>query len=188
MHLFTPLSAMFSPHQAISADTAATFKCPFCGKGGYKKLGNHLPSCKERNGRDYSIYLSSKSLKKKASSLSKVKCKFCPRCHKRFQRIDTHLRNSAVCRSIPQEVPVEASSDPVAGCSSALSPAAESAANESAANESCGNQGILFCPVCLSIFILITHLIWFFQSLDLNAHHLATIQSLFFPHCKQMHQ
>ena len=64
---------MFSPNQASSADTAVISKCPFCGKGGFKKLGNHLPNCKERNGRDYSMYLSIKSLKKKATSLSKVK-------------------------------------------------------------------------------------------------------------------
>ena len=56
----------------------------------FKKLGNHLRSCKERNGRDYSKFLSSKTLKMK-ENLSKLKSMFCPRCHKNFY---TYLKNS----------------------------------------------------------------------------------------------
>ena len=104
---------MFPPHHDV---TVPISKCPFCRKSGFKKLGNHLPYCKDRNGRDYSKYLSNKTLEKKARSTSKNNSSFCPRCHKRFQRVDTHLKNSAVCRSIPQEAPTGASSGPEAGC------------------------------------------------------------------------
>ena len=81
---------------------------------------------------------------------------------------------------------MEASSDLMASCSSAPSLAAESAAKESATNESGGNHRHFVLPSVSSI--LTTHLIWFLQSLDLNAHHLAIIQSIYFLHCKQMHQ
>ena len=32
------------------------------------------------------------------------KFKFCPKCHKKFARLDTHLRNSSCCRDIPSSV------------------------------------------------------------------------------------
>ena len=65
----------------------------------FKHLGNHLPHCKERNGRDYTPFLSQKTLTKKAKSNSWKM--FCPTCHKRFARLDTHLRNNAMCKAIP---------------------------------------------------------------------------------------
>ena len=34
------------------------------------------------------------------------KFKFCPRCHKRFSRLDTHLRSSATCPSVQISCPV----------------------------------------------------------------------------------
>ena len=63
----------------------------------YRKVGNHLPHCKERNGRDYSQHLAPKTLKKKAQSLKKTKC---PKCDKLFVRLDVHLRKNVSCRSI----------------------------------------------------------------------------------------
>jgi len=75
--------------------------CPFCGKE-FRGLGNHLPHCKDRQGRDYSIYLAQKTLEKKSKKGSR---KACPKCHKMFVRLDTHLKNSAICKSV-------ASSDP----------------------------------------------------------------------------
>ena len=62
-----------------------------------KKLGNHLPFCKLRNGRDYTQFLSSKTLKKKAPH-HKTKC---PKCNKAFLRLETHLRHgSATCKDV----------------------------------------------------------------------------------------
>lgn len=72
--------------------------CPFCQRSNLKRLGNHLPYCKERNGRDYSSFLSKKTLAKKTRS--SCKSHSCPKCHKRFSRLDTHLRISATCRSV----------------------------------------------------------------------------------------
>ena len=102
---------MFSPNHPRSTAGSATSVCPFCGKDGFKRLGYHPPQCKERNGRDYSIYLSKRTLEKKASSLrGAVRSKFCPRCHKQFQRLDTHLKRNSVCRFIPDVVPPGCSS------------------------------------------------------------------------------
>ena len=75
--------------------------CPFCGNE-FRGLGNHLPHCKDRQGRDYSMYLAQKTLEKKSKKVSR---KACPKCHKMFVRLDTHLKNSAICKSV-------ASSDP----------------------------------------------------------------------------
>ena len=69
--------------------------CPFCYVS-YKGLGFHLRHCEQRNGRDYSQYLAPKTLMK--SQPRKIQC---PKCAKLFARLDTHLRRSAVCRSIP---------------------------------------------------------------------------------------
>ena len=73
-----------------------TTPCPFCNAL-FKRVGNHLPHCIQRDGKGYSQYLVLKTLKKKSHSL-KTKC---PKCDKFFVRLDTHLRNSASCRSIP---------------------------------------------------------------------------------------
>ena len=72
--------------------------CPFCQRCNLKRLGNHLPYCKERNGRDYSSFLSKKTLAKKARS--SCKSQSCPKCHKRFSRLDNDLRIGATCRSV----------------------------------------------------------------------------------------
>lgn len=69
-------------------------KCPYCELP-YRKLGNHLPFCKMRNGRDYTHLLSQKNLSKRGKSSKKP----CPICHKTFLRLDTHLRNSSTCQS-----------------------------------------------------------------------------------------
>ena len=69
--------------------------CPFCSTA-FKRLGNHLPHCQERKGRDYSSLLSEKTLQKKKKTSSK---KTCPTCGKLFTRLDTHLRISASCKA-----------------------------------------------------------------------------------------
>ena len=94
-------SAM-STEQSNSDSVVGKSTCPYCEKNGFKRLGTHLPYCSQRNGRDYTSFLSTKTLAKKASADS-CKTKFCPRCHKRFSRIDTHQRNSSTCRVIPQK-------------------------------------------------------------------------------------
>ena len=97
---------MSLPQELLAEPALARDQCPFCAQSGFKRLGNHLPRCKERNGRDYSIYLSEKTK-------SKVKAagyKSCPNCHKRFRRLDTHLRNSATCKvlpSLPPSLPID---------------------------------------------------------------------------------
>ena len=94
----TSMTAILStPETSIGEDSLPA--CPFCNKHGFKRLGNHLPHCCERNGRDYGPFLSKKTLhKEKANS---CKSSFCPKCHKRFIRLDTHLRTSATCRHVP---------------------------------------------------------------------------------------
>ena len=76
--------------------------CPFCNIT-FVKLGNHLRHCKQRNGADYTIYLSHKTLTKK----TKAKPNLCPYCRKKFSRLDTHLRNSADCKISVQPSPVD---------------------------------------------------------------------------------
>ena len=72
---------------------------PFCGKE-FRRLGNHLSHYKKREGGDYSSYLATKTLDKRARISSK---KACPKCHRTFTRLDTHLKNNAFCKSIPQD-------------------------------------------------------------------------------------
>jgi len=67
--------------------------CPFCNQL-FKKLGIHLPHCKERRGKDFSMYLSRKTIQKKAGPASS---KPCPTHGKQFKRLDTHLWRSAQC-------------------------------------------------------------------------------------------
>ena len=86
-----------SPNQPTSTALPA---CPFCCRQ-FKSLGNHISKCKERNGRDYSSYLSQKTLEKKAKTTSSRRS--CPRCHKRFLRLDTHLRNNPFCKPVSQD-------------------------------------------------------------------------------------
>ena len=97
---FSHLSAMSSLQEVHSEQAAAARKCPFSDKTGFKSIGCHLPHCQKRNGRDYSMYLSAKTLSKKTAASHK----FCPKCHKRF----THLRTSATCKNIPSVPPIPA--------------------------------------------------------------------------------
>ena len=71
--------------------------CPFCNTT-FKRVGNHLPHCKKRDGRNYSQFLAPKTLKKKLQSVKKTKCL---KCNRLFVRLDTHLRKSAMCKDIP---------------------------------------------------------------------------------------
>ena len=71
--------------------------CPFCHKSAFKRLGSHLPHCPERNGRDYSSFLSEKTIAKRREQSCK---QFCPRCHKKFITFDSHLKRSATCRFV----------------------------------------------------------------------------------------
>ena len=84
--------------------------CPFCDKP-YKRLGSHLRYCSMRKGRDYSIYLSQKTLNKKISNKSTP----CPTCGKKFARLDVHLRGSATCKQQFGEPtsPTQSELDPV---------------------------------------------------------------------------
>jgi hypothetical protein len=91
---------MSSLQEVHSEQAAAARKCPFSDKTGFKSIGCHLPHCQKRNGRDYSMYLSAKTLSKKTAASHK----FCPKCHKRF----THLRTSATCKNIPSVPPIPA--------------------------------------------------------------------------------
>ena len=80
-------------------DQPAPLSCCFC-KGIFKRLGNHYKNCPSRDGRDYQHLLSQKTIDKKA----KAKKVPCPKCGKFFIRLETHLRNSATCKSteVPQ--------------------------------------------------------------------------------------
>ena len=50
------MAAILSSNAVEAASLSA---CPFCSKL-FRGVGNHLPRCKERNGADYSCYLSQK--------------------------------------------------------------------------------------------------------------------------------
>ena len=89
--------------------------CPFCNSL-FKRLGNHLQHCPQRNGRDYSCYLSQTTIDKRASHPKK---KPCPHCGKHFSRLDTHLKNSAQCTS---SAPVPSAPEPSAPVPSAPVP------------------------------------------------------------------
>ena len=99
----TSMAAILStPGSAGSTVSHST--CPFCHRSGVRRLGNHLPCCPERNGRDYFDFLSDKT---KANKMRPNSCKsiLCPRYHKKFSRLDTHLRNSASCRDVSAAEP-----------------------------------------------------------------------------------
>ena len=68
--------------------------CPFCGLR-FVRVSNHLPHCKQRQGRDYSSFLA-----KQSSSVAGKGRGICPKCGRLFRRLDTHLRVSASCRDI----------------------------------------------------------------------------------------
>lgn len=63
--------------------------CPFCDNQ-YKRLGNHLPHCPNRQNQSYTDYLAKKRHRSKKQS--------CPKCGKFFKRLDTHLARSASCK------------------------------------------------------------------------------------------
>ena len=83
--------------------SATSNLCPFCGKE-FVRVGNHLKHCPQRQGREYDHLLSQKTHQKKAGKQKREKC---PKCEKFFARLDTHLRNSATCRSFPQPLSTE---------------------------------------------------------------------------------
>ena len=76
-----------------SSKVTARTTCPYCHRE-FIRLGNHLPRCRERNGEDYSCYLSQKTLNKRRKTARKT----CSQCGKSFLRLDTHLRNSTTCK------------------------------------------------------------------------------------------
>ena len=88
---------MASKDNQLNQPDPALTSCPFCTRE-FKSLGNHLPKCKERHDRDYSSYLSKKTLDRKAKTGNSRKS--CPKCHKKFLRLDTHLKNNPFCKSI----------------------------------------------------------------------------------------
>lgn len=81
---------------ATTESQPPTRECPFCGQL-FRRLGNHLPSCRERGDRDYTEYLSKKTLEKR--DRGGVRRKTCPKCQKKFVRLDTHLKRSPTCKS-----------------------------------------------------------------------------------------
>ena len=89
-HFFVTSTRTISMESAVSQQGRP---CPFCSRH-FKRLGNHLPSCHERDGRDYSSYLSHKTLHKRITT----KKQLCPSCGKGMKRLDTHLRVSARCK------------------------------------------------------------------------------------------
>ena len=82
--------------------------CPFCQKV-FKGLGNHLSRCKERQGRDYTPFLSGKTLAKRTNRAA-VK-ETCPHCFRQFRRLDTHLRRNAFCKRVESQ-PLQAEETP----------------------------------------------------------------------------
>ena len=70
-----------------------TTLCPFCDQL-FVRLGNHLPHCKQRCGREFSSLLAKNRVAPARSCRGT-----CPKCGRLFQRLDTHLRLSASCRT-----------------------------------------------------------------------------------------
>ena len=83
--------------------------CPFCLQV-FARLGNHLKGCPQRQGRDYTHLLSQKTLSKNTSKAKKMPC---PKCGIKFERLDTHLRNSATCKNAPTQPSTSPSPTPV---------------------------------------------------------------------------
>ena len=54
-----------------------------------------MPFCPKRDGRDYTTYLSQRTLSKRATFK-----KMCQQCDKWMKRLDTHLRVSTHCRQV----------------------------------------------------------------------------------------
>ena len=79
-------------------DQPSTNRCCFCNKS-YRSLGNHYKGCPGRNGADYQHLLAQGTLADK--SRSKPDRQTCPKCGKRFIRLETHLRRSASCKNVP---------------------------------------------------------------------------------------
>ena len=100
----TPFKLSTMAYQVHLADL---IPCPFCNAM-FKKVGNHLPHCRLRDGRDYSHLLAPKTSKKRSQSMKKAKCL---KCNQLFLRLDTHLRNSAMCKDIsPLPSPITSAS------------------------------------------------------------------------------
>ena len=98
-------------------------------------LGNHLSRCKERQGRDYSIYLSAKTLAKRAGRVTSNTV--CPHCHKQFRRLDTHLQRNATCKRIA----VSSQSTMQGSVSSAISTSLATTEQEPEQEQSVGQLG-----------------------------------------------
>ena len=64
-------------------------------------LGNHLPRCLKRNGRDYSMYLAKKTLQMR----NKPTKQQCDKCGRWMKRLDTHLKRNAQCRQVAINYP-----------------------------------------------------------------------------------
>ena len=88
----------------MSQSTLPKYQSPFCNNA-FKKLGNHLAHCPDRSGRDYNHLLSQKTLDIKSGKGT------CPKCGRKFSRLDTHLKNSAICKDTQTDSPAP-STDP----------------------------------------------------------------------------
>lgn len=77
--------------------------CPFCNSS-FRRLGSHLSKCRMRQGRDYSMYSSQRTLDNRRSRDKPRKAK-CPKCQKLFIRLETHLRKNPFCKEISSQAP-----------------------------------------------------------------------------------
>ena len=88
-------TTLYPYSQLVKHITNMERPCPFCGLL-FKRLGNHLQYCKQREGRDYTHLLSTKTM----SKYNKASKSRCPKCLKFFKRLDTHLQKSAKCKHL----------------------------------------------------------------------------------------
>ena len=102
-------------HHKMNQSTLSK-SCPFCNNA-FKKLGNHLAHCPDRNGRDYNYLLSQKTLDNRSGKKPK---KTCPKCGRKISRLSTHLRSSAICKDT-QTISPAPFADPIPAVTSSLS-------------------------------------------------------------------
>lgn len=102
------LSFIFTPHHmASNLEVVPLACCLFCHSG-FKRLSCHLPHYKQRQGRDYTAYLSKKTLYNRAKTGKTGSSKRpCPKCKKLFVRLDNHLRNNPFCKDFTEKQEAE---------------------------------------------------------------------------------
>ena len=112
---FSHLMAAILSGQSEKADDGAVCSCPFCGKSGYKGLViTYLIAQREM------VVITPLCCQRRLSNKKGNSCKLkiCPKCHKKFARLDTHLKNSSCCRDIPSSACLSSMSEQVPSVSS----------------------------------------------------------------------